>query len=153
QSFSGTGSIVNQGTISHTGTGNLTITQPLNNTGTLSDHRATFTVSGAVAQIAGGTLTAGNWDVFGSSTVHSTLTITAANSSITTIGSQATVVLSGLNSTFTNISGLTTNQGGFSVRGGQTFTTTRNFTDSGTLTLGPASTLAVNGRFTETSTG
>jgi hypothetical protein len=153
QSFSGTGSIVNQGTISHTGTGNLTITQPLNNTGTLAVHNATVTISGAVTQVAGGTLTAGSWDVFGSSTVHSTLTITAANSSITTIGSQATVVLSGLNSTFTNISSLTTNQGSFRVLGGQTFTTTGNFTDSGRLTLGPASTLAVNRSFTETSTG
>jgi hypothetical protein len=148
-----TGSIVNQGTISHTGAGTLTITQPLSNTGTLAVHSGTVAISGAVTQIAGGALTAGKWEVFGGATKPSTLTVTAAGSAITTLGSQATVALSGLNSTFTNISGLTTNQGAFSVLGGQTFTTTGGFTDAGNLTLGPGSTLAVHGGFTETSTG
>ena len=39
----------------------------------------------------------------------------------------------------------------FSVLGGQTFTTKGNFTNRGSLTLGPASTLAVNGSFSETA--
>jgi hypothetical protein len=63
------------------------------------------------------------------------------------------VTLSGLNTTFTNLAGVTTNQGSFSLLGGQSFTTTGSFTNSGKLTLGSGSTLAVQGNFTETSTG
>jgi hypothetical protein len=153
QTFFGTGSIVNQGTINHTGSGALTITQPLNNTGTVANRNATATISGAVTQISSGTLTGGRWEVFGSAKNHSTLTITTAGSAITTIGGKASVELSGLNSSFTNISGLTTDQGSFSILAGQTFTTTGNFTDSGKLTLGAGSTLAVSGSFSETSAG
>src|SRR5262249_38697625 len=142
------------GTISYTGTGGLTIiqppNQPLNNTGTLAVHSATVTVSGPVTQIASGTLTAGKWEVFASSTVHSTLTITNAGSAITTIGSQATVELSGLNSTFTNISGLTTNQGSFIVASGRTFTTAGNWSNPGSLTLS-GGTLTITGAVAQLS--
>jgi hypothetical protein len=125
----------------------------LNNTGTVANRNATATISGAVTQISSGTLTGGKWEVFGSAKKPSTLTITTAGSSITTIGSKATVELSGLNSTFTNISGLITNQGSFSVLGGQTFTTAGSFTNSGKLTLTSTSRLAVSGSFVQASTG
>jgi hypothetical protein len=148
-----TGSIVNQGTINHTGAGDLTITQPVNNTGTIQVRNATVTIGGAVPQISGGTLAAGKWEAFGTATKHATLSITSAGSAITTLGSGATVELSGPNSTFTNIGGLAANQGNFLVLGGQSFTTAGDFTDSGKLTLGPASTLAVHGSFDETAAG
>jgi hypothetical protein len=150
QSFSGTGSLVNQGTISYTGTGGLTITQPLDNTGTLAVHNATVTVSGPVTQVSSGTLTAGKWEVFGSSTVHATLSITTAGSVITTIGSQATVELSGLDSTFNNVDGLATNQGSFIVAIGRTFTTAGNWSNSGNLTLS-GGTLTITGTVAQLS--
>jgi hypothetical protein len=148
----GTGTLANQGTLNFIG-GQYDISIPLNNTGTLQVHNTTVDIFDAVTQVSGGTLTAGKWEVFGTATVHSTLSITTAGSAITTIGGQATVELSGPNTSFTNIGGLTTNQGSFLILGGQTFTTAGDFTDSGKLTLGPASTLAVNRSYTQTSTG
>jgi hypothetical protein len=143
----------NAGTLTKTATANTTaIDVAFSNTGTLAVQDGTVSISGAVDQIANNTLSAGKWEVFGSSNVNSTLTITAAGETITTIGGSATVELSGLNTSFTNISGLTTNQGSFLVLGGQTFTTTGDFSNSGNLTLGPASTLSVGGNFTESST-
>src|SRR5262249_15313843 len=134
-SFFGTGTLVNQGTIDYTGGVQYDINPTFNNTGTLLVHNATVGIFGAVTQITGGTLTAGTWEVFTSGNVHSTLSILSAGSAITTIGRGATVVLKGPNSSFTNISGLTANQGSFSVLGGQTFATAGNFADSGNLTL------------------
>ncbi len=142
----------NAGTFTKTASTNTTaIDVAFSNSGTIAVHDGTVSISGAVDQIANNTLSAGKWEVFGSSTVHSTLTVAAAGDAIGTIGGNATVELSGLNSSFTNISGLTTNQGILVILGGQTFTTAGDFTDSGNLTLGPASTLAVSGNFTESS--
>jgi hypothetical protein len=147
---SSTGSLVNRGTIDETG-GTFNLPLLLDNTGTVTIHDGGINVS-RVAQLSNGTLTAGAWQVL-STNVESPLTIASANSTIATLGPRATVVLSGPNARFTNLGGLATNQGRFSVLGGQIFTTAGNLSDSGELTLGPGSTLAVRGSFTETSTG
>jgi uncharacterized repeat protein (TIGR03803 family) len=155
-SQSGTCALVNAGTLEKsTGTGTATITTTtLSNTGTVKVSSGTLDISAKVTQVSGSTLKAGTWTVSGSATVHSTLDITAAGS-FTTIGSAAKVTLNGLNTTFTNLSGLTTIAGGghFSLLGGQSFTTTGALTDRGSLTLAPRSVLTVNGSFTQTSTG
>jgi hypothetical protein len=114
----------------------------------------TLDVAATVSQVAGSSLTAGTWTVAGSSTVHSTLDITSAGT-FTTIGSKARVTLSGVNTSFTNLSGLTTiaKGGQFSLLKGQFFTTSGALTNRGMLTLGPASVLTVSGSFTQSSVG
>jgi hypothetical protein len=155
-SQSGGGTLSNAGTLEKTGgTGTGTIaTTTLGNTGTVKVTKGTLDISATVTQVSGSTLNAGRWTVTGSATVHSTLDITSA-STLTTLGSTAKVTLSGLNTAFTNLSGLTTiNKGGsFSLLGGQSFTTTGALTNKGRLILSPGSTLTVSGSFTQTSTG
>jgi hypothetical protein len=104
--------------------------------------------------VSGTTLTAGAWTVTGSSKVHATLDITSAGS-LNTIGNGAQVTLDGLNTTFTNVSGLATvaKGGSFSLVGGQSFTTAGALTDQGSLTLGAGSVLTVSGNFKQTSSG
>jgi hypothetical protein len=107
-----------------------------------------------VSQVSGSTLTAGTWDVTGSSTVHATLDITSAGS-LSTLGSAAQVTLSGPNSNFSNLSGLSTIASGasFSLLGGRSFSTTGALTNDGSLTLSPGSILTVSGSFTQAATG
>jgi hypothetical protein len=107
-----------------------------------------------VTQASGSSLTAGAWEAFGTTHVHSTLDITSAGS-FTTLAAAATVELSGPNSDFTNIdgaSGLATIHGNFELLGGQSFTTAGNLTTTGKMTLSPGSILTVNGSYTQTST-
>jgi uncharacterized repeat protein (TIGR03803 family) len=155
-SQSGGGTLSNAGTLEKTGgTGTSTIaTTTLGNTGTVKVAKGTLDISATVTQVSGSTLTAGRWTVTGSATVHSTLDITSAGT-LTTLGSKAKVTLSGLNTAFTNLSGLTTiNKGGsLSLLGGQSFTTTGALTNNGSIVLSPASILTVSGSFTQTSTG
>jgi hypothetical protein len=149
----GTDTFFNAGLLSKsTGTGTSTLSVALNNTGRLEVRSGTLNASGTVTQATGSTLTAGSWSVFGTSTVHSTLTLSSAGS-FTIIGSLAHVTLSGPNSTFTNIAPLATVQGSFSLLNAQSFTTAGGFTNSGQLTLGPGSTLTVNGNLVQSSTG
>jgi hypothetical protein len=129
-------------------------TTTFSNTGTVAVDSGTLSISATVGQVSGSTLTAGSWTVAGSSTVHSTLDITSAGN-LTTLGSAAEVTLDGPSTAFSNLKRLRTidSGGGFSLLGGQSFTTTAALTDGGGLTLGPGSTLTVNGSFTQTSTG
>jgi uncharacterized repeat protein (TIGR03803 family) len=153
---SGGGILVNVGTLEKSqGTGTSTIaSSALTNEGTVAVASGTLAISAPVAQVTGKTLTAGTWTASGSATVSATLTITSAGS-LTTIGSKAKVTLSGLNTAFTNLSGLTTidKGGSFSLLGGQSFTTAAALTDKGGLVLGAGSVLTVSGSFTQTSTG
>jgi uncharacterized repeat protein (TIGR03803 family) len=155
-SQSGSGTFSNAGALEKTGgTGTSTIaTTTFGNTGTVAVTSGTLDISASVTQVSGRTLTAGTWTVTGSPTVHATLDITSAGR-LATLGSAAHVTLDGLNTSFTNLSGLATiNKGAsFSLLGGQSFSTTGALTDKGGLTLGPGSTLTVGGSFTQTSTG
>ena len=89
----------------------------------------------SVANFAAGTLTGGTYQVNANSTM-----ILPGN--ITT--NAATIILNGTNTTFSAISAMTGNTGIFKLENGATFTTTGNFTNSGTLSLDP-STLDVTG--------
>jgi hypothetical protein len=155
-SQAGGGTFSNAGTFEKTkGTGTSTIsTSTFSNTDTVSVKTGTVDIAATVTQVSGSTLTAGTWTVTGSSKVHSTLDITSAGT-FTTIGSAARVTLSGLNTTFTNISGLSTIQKGghFTLAAGQSFTTTGALTDNGSISLSPGSLLTVSGSFTQGSTG
>jgi hypothetical protein len=135
-----------------TGTGTSTMSATLNNTGRVEVRSGTLDVTGTVTQANGTTLAAGSWSAFGTSTVHATLTLGSAGS-FTTIGPLGHVTLSGPNSAFSNIAGLSTVQGSFSLLNAQSFATAGSFTDSGQLILGPGSTLTVNGNFAQSSKG
>jgi hypothetical protein len=153
---SGGGTFLNAGTLEKSkGTGTSMISPTmLSNTGTVEAATGTLDIAAAVTQASGSTLTAGTWTVKGSPAGHATLDITSAGS-FTTIGSAAKVTLSGPDSSFTNLSGLTTiaKGGSFTLAGNQSFSTAGALTNDGSLTLGPGSVLTVNGSFTEAATG
>jgi hypothetical protein len=153
QGLTGTGTFDNLGLLQKTGgTATSTIGIELNNSGTVAVTTGTLKVTGTVDQIDGTTLTGGTWSVTAGGTALVTLKFNTP-AKITALGSAAGVTLNGANAAFTNLSGLTSNAGSFSLLGGQTFTTAGNFTNTGSLTLGPASTLAMTGSFTQTSAG
>jgi uncharacterized repeat protein (TIGR03803 family) len=155
-SQSGGGTLTSAGILQKTaGTGTSTIASTsLSNTGIVEVATGALDIAATVTQVSGKTLTAGAWTVTGSSKVHAKLDITSAGS-LTTLGSGATVALSGLGTSFTNLKGLRTIAQGasFSLLGGQSFATTGALADQGYLTLGPGSTLTVGGSFTQTSSG
>jgi hypothetical protein len=153
QSMSGSGTFINKGLlIKNGGTATSTIGITLNNSGLVEVLNNTLSVTGPVSQVSGNTLTGGIWSVFGSSTVFSTLSF-ASSVNLTTIGAPASVTLNGLNTSFTNLAGLNSVAGKFGILGGQTFTTAGDLTATGSLTIGPTSTLAVSGNFMLASTG
>jgi uncharacterized repeat protein (TIGR03803 family) len=147
---SGGGTFDNAGTLEKSkGGGTSTIaTTSLSNTGTVAVASGTLDISAAVSQVSGSTLTGGAWTVAGTTTGHSKLDITSAGR-LTTLGSGGAVTLSGPNTIFSNLSGLTTIDHGasFSLLGGQSFTTTRALTNKGSLTIGPGSVLTVTGSY------
>jgi hypothetical protein len=150
--INGIGLLSNFGSLVKTaGTSGATVVAIMDNQGKVQVNDGTLLFSGPVDQVFNGVLTGGSWTAVGSSTVASTLDISSANFS--TIGLGASVTLNGPNSSFSNLSNLSVNQGSFSLLGGQSFATAGNFTNSGSLTLSPGSVLTVNGSFTESSGG
>jgi hypothetical protein len=147
----GSGSFINAGLLSETSSAGASIWTAFSNTGRLQVSAGTLAISGTIAQDVGGTLNGGSWSVLG--TTKSPATLEFALPNLTTIGTKASVTLSGPNATFTNLAGLATNQGSFSLLGGRSFATPGGFTNSGNLTLSPGSVLTVNGHFTQTSAG
>jgi autotransporter-associated beta strand protein len=141
----GIGQFTNSGTVSvlaPTGAVSFGGVMTLNNTGTLDVIAGSLNVNGTVTQVSSGTLTGGTWNVGG------TLTMPFGGA-VTTIGSGASVKLSGSPASFTKIDGLTTNQGTFAITGGRNFTTTGPFSNTGTLSVGSSSTLTVTTSLTE----
>jgi hypothetical protein len=122
----------------------------LDNEGEVEVTKGTLVVSSAVDQIFSNILTGGIWYVSGTSGTAA-LDLTASSSNFNTIGMGTSVTLNGKYASFANLSNLIANQGSFSLLGGQAFTPAGSFTDSGSLTLGPVSTLSVNGTFLEAS--
>jgi hypothetical protein len=148
------GALVNTGTFEKTGgTGVSTMDRSFSNTGMLQVSSGMLSLSGPVTQVSSNILTAGRWIVRGTTSVPATLKIVAGGFS--TIGSQAAVTLSGPNSTFTNLTSLTTIQAGgsFTLARHQSFTTTGILNNAGRITLGPGSVLTVSGSFTQGATG
>jgi hypothetical protein len=149
---SGSGSFINAGLLSETSSAGASITTAFSNTGRLQVSAGTLAISGTVAQDVGGTLNGGSWTVTGTTKSPANLGFSSMPN-LTTIGTKASVTLRGPNSTFTNLTGLATNQGSFSLLGGQSFTTPGGFTNPGKLTLSPGSVLTVTGGFTQTAAG
>jgi hypothetical protein len=150
--ISGGGLLLDQGSLVKTaGTSGATISTTVDSQGKVTVNNGTLLFNGFVDQVFNGVLTGGSWTASSNATTAATLDIRSAT--FNTIGVGASVTLSGPHSSFSNLSGLSANQGTFSLSSGATFATSGNFTNSGTMTLSPGSTLTVNGAFAQTSTG
>jgi len=101
-----------------------------------------LTVNGPVTQFSGAALTGGTWIARAGSNLD-----VVSGSNITT--NQGTVILDGPGSAFSRINTLADNQGSFSILAGRDFTTVGPLANSGTITVGPGSTLTVNGPYTQ----
>ncbi len=112
------------------------------NAGTVEVQFGTVEFGDNAAQFSGTTLTGGTW------IVRQFSAITAPNASNFTTNS-GHVTLDGLGSSFARIDTIASNRGSFSLLNGRDFTTVGNLTNSGELTVGPASELNVNGNLTE----
>ena len=129
---------------------------PLNNTGTVEIRSGTFAFasSAVIQQISGTTLTGGTWNVFANSTLSlQSITCPGGGANCALSTNQANITLNGLGATLTNITGLTSNAGSLSVVGGRSFTTASSLTNSGSMTVGPASAINVTGSYSQTSSG
>lgn len=127
-----------------------------NNTGTVQVNNGTLALNGTVTQHVGTTLNGGTWNVTSTPPNSSTLTF-SQGSNITTIGSAASVMLDGANSTFNRLgpvtaSSLTTNQGSFTLKNDRDLTTEGSLTNSGSVIIdGVPTTLTVGtGSYTQT---
>jgi hypothetical protein len=139
----GSDNVVNAGTLTKTaGTGTSTISVPFSNTGTVQASSGTLAPTN-VAQVSGGTLTGGTWDVNANATLNLN-----NGTNLTTIGNSASVTLDGTGSTFSNLSRVAANNGRLTLSSAATLTTTANFVNSGTLSLSPGL-LSVQGTFTQ----
>jgi RHS repeat-associated protein len=136
----------NNGTMSAQGGGLLEVLSPLNNEGTLDANGGPITVSGTVAQVSGTTLTGGTWNAVSAGAIN----LPSADS-ISAI--DANVTLEGPGSTFAAINGITTNTGSLSILDGANFTTTDGLSNAGSLDIGAASVVIVDGNYSQSATG
>jgi RHS repeat-associated protein len=100
-----------------------------------------------VTQLSQGVFSGGTWNIAD----KATLGISGSASNITT--NQASVTLGRPGAHFANLNSITTNAGTLDLEGGASFKTAGDLSSSGTLIVGPASTLTVAGKYTQTATG
>ncbi len=120
----------------------------LTNTGTIEVLTGTLSLgspTSALPQLVAGKLTGGTWKAGPGATLK-----LANASAITT--NQATIIFSGAGAAFTNITGLTRNEGTLRLEQGKNFTTTGAFTNTGNLQVGANSLFQANGSLTLTGT-
>ena len=122
------------GVLENTGPGGIDAV-PLNNTGSVQVSSGNVTFS-TVTQVSGSTLTGGSWLESGNGSL-------ALGSGALTVN-DAAVTLSGAGA-FPQLNALATNAGTFSLLGGRSFTTAGNLNNTGTITVGPGSTLTATG--------
>jgi len=126
------------------GTGTATVEWVFDNTGSIQALSGRLVFAGPITQLPGSVLTGGTWQVG----PNGRLDIPTA-SNITT--NQGAVILDGANSRFDRIDALADNQGTFSLRNGRQFTSAASLANSGTLTVGAGSSLAVGGAYNQTA--
>jgi hypothetical protein len=132
----GAGTVVNAGTFEKTGGTSTSTIQPAfddsNGTtnGKVSVTRGTLSFTGPVNQVSNGHLTAGSWSVTNTTMVAALV----LPGSISVIDPGVSVTLSGPYASFSNLSGLTSNNGSLSLLG-TVLTLTGGFTNTGTLTV------------------
>jgi RHS repeat-associated protein len=146
--YGGATALINQGTITKTagtGTSTLTIDGTITNTGTIDAASGTLDLEATtVAEVSGGTLSAGTWKATGGGSLAF-----PQGTAITTNG--GSVTLGGAGASIPAVAGLSANSGSLTVTGGATFATTGNLGNTGTLVVGPSSTVTVKGTYTQGS--
>ncbi len=143
----GTSALINQGTIEKTGgtgTSTILIDGTIDNSGTIEAASGTLALSGSIAQVSNGTLTAGTWDATGGATLSF-----PTGTNIT--DNEANVTIDGQGAAIAGIQGLSTNGGTLAVSDGASFSAAGGLSNTGSLTLGPGSTLTVQGNYTQSS--
>jgi hypothetical protein len=141
------------GTLSKSaGTSSSTISTPISNLGTVQVTEGTLNLSSTVDQVSGTTLTGGTWNSVADAGFEAALSFNG-QTNLNTVGVAANVTINGVNSSFPALSALSAIKGSYSLLGGKSFNSVGAVTDSGKLTLGAGSTLAVKGAFTETAIG
>jgi hypothetical protein len=116
----------------------------MNNTGTVEAKVGILGFQNGVAQISGTELTGGTWNVFSGATLY-------LGSDIRT--NSATINLSGATPLFYDLENLNTNNGSLSLLNGCDIETVGQFTNNGTVTVGPGSVVTVRGNLVEGATG
>ncbi len=102
-----------------------------------------------VVQHSGSTLTEGTWRVIDTGE-GAAINLDDDSTNITTIGADASVLMSGPNASFDRINNLDAVEGSFSILKGRDFNTAGDLANSGTTSVGPGSQLFVNGVYTQT---
>ncbi len=136
----------NAGTLLRTNSGSARLDGvSLDNTGTVDVQAGSFVLNAPVTQISGTTLTGGTWDVHSGAgvTFPGVATLATNSANVTLRGTAIAPAFDGLGA----------NTGSLTLLEGRDLTTPADFTNSGTLALGPASLLTVNGTFTQTAAG
>jgi hypothetical protein len=150
-------SLTNAGTLDANvagGTLNLTVNSGgWSNAGTVrASNGGTFVANAAPSNFSAGTLTGGRYEVIGASTLRIPGVNVTANASH--------ILLDGPNANFYNaatgtvsaLAGLASNAGHFEIRNGRNFSTAAGLPSTGTLLVGNASTLTVNGNVLSSGT-
>jgi len=143
------GSIVNQGTIDGDantfGQGLVLLIGPITNTGTLeATGGGDLYVGDALTNLASGTLTGGNYDVYANSTID------FGTASITT--NAANILLSGSGGTLNGLNSLTSNSGSLTISSGDSFAPADALTNAGSLIVGLGGNLSPAIALTNTGT-
>lgn len=129
--------------------GNLAVTAPFNNHGTVVSD-SVLRISGPIAQISGTpgsiTLTGGAW------IQHANSFLDFVGTNVNTIGAAADVTIGSGNFRVPPFTSLANNAGILRLTEGQNFLTTSQFANSGTITISPGSRLTV-GNFTQAASG
>lgn len=141
--LSGAPIVTNSGTINKSGAGTATFgsSTAFSNSGTLNVDQGTFTLNSNLSQWTGSTLTGGTWNVSnGASLVFN------GGSNIQTIGSAASVKLSGAGSAFAKVTAaVNNNQGAFHLANDRDLTTAGAYTNSGTTRVEDSTTVMTIG--------
>jgi hypothetical protein len=140
------GTVENHGTFTKQGGTGATVHhgEVLDNTGTVDVETGTLTAQVAQYDIHQA-LTAGTWVVADGATLPFPGQNLATNA--------ATVRLLGPGASLPQLATLSSNTGTLDLLGGKSFTTAGDYSNSGAITLGPASRLNVQGAYTQAATG
>ena len=145
-------SLSNAGIIRKTagsGTSSLSVLGSITNTGTIEADSGTIALSAylGISQLVGDALIGGTWSAVDGAELEF-----PSGTAIT--NNEGTLTLSGAGAQIAGIAGLASNSGAFFVTNGAAFTTAAGFTNSGSLTVGPGSTVTVAGcLYPQTLTG
>jgi hypothetical protein len=142
-STSGGGTVLNSGTVQKSGgTATSAIDVLFSNPGTVLALASTLAIDSDTTEVSGNTLTAGTWQVFNAATL-------TLNRGVNLTTSNATVVLDGPGSTFTNLVNLAVNGGMLTIQDGGSFTTAGDLANFGYLLIDATSVLNVSGNYTQ----